>query len=272
MWPTAASRGVSAFRIVRYELESIDGWPPGIWEQMGKARLSSETRALRSGRTMTNTTRAKTQTQHVHQHAQDVAAALELAIEAVDIVVADINRQAQDSIAEKGCWEARALLDLAERLVTFRSTINESAAHWEGLGAELDGRPSALPRRARTAKTSQRKKARTRTNYGKVDPSEKTSQRDYLIPILEVLDELGGTAKASKVLEAVAERICPRFTPADLEPLASNPREPRWRNTAQWARQQLRDEGPLAPPQVRGVWELTDAGRDYLRDHSSGHD
>lgn len=259
--------GASGFRIFRYELERIDGQPPSVWADASGSKAPAGTRRSHAAETTT-----KARPLELHQHVQDVAAALELAIETVDTVAADVNRQAQDSIARSGYAEARALLDLAERLVSFRSVISNSADQWDGLSAELDRSRPAAPSRKRTAKASRKKKARKRADYGKVDPSEKTSQRDYLIPILEILDDLGGKAKASEVLEVVAERMRPRFKPADLEPLASNPKEPRWRNTAQWARQQLVNKGLLAPSQERGVWELTDAGRHYLKEQGSGHD
>lgn len=262
--------GASGFRVFRYELGRIDGQLPGAWEDASGSKTPANTRRSRTSEITT-----KSRPPELHRHIQDVAAALELAVESVDTVATDVNRQAQDSIARSEYAEARALLELAERLVSFREAIADSANQWDGLGAELDRSRSAAPSRKRTAKTSRKasrnKKARKRANYGKVDPSEKTSQSDYLIPILEILDDLGGRAKTSEVLELVAERMRPRFKPADLEPLPSNPKEPRWRNTAQWARQQLADSGLLAPSRERGVWELSDAGREYLEEQGPRH-
>lgn len=257
--------GTSGFRVFRYELERLEGQPPADWDTSGDFG-----RTAKSVEPATGNSSMKPQSQELHQHVQDVAAALELAIETVETVAVDINRQAQDSIAGNRYAEARALLDLAERLVAFRSSISNATRQWNALGADLDG--ASPPPGKRIAKTSRSaKKAKGRADYGKVAPSAKTSQRDYLIPILEILVDLGGKATSSTVLELVEQRMQPRFKPADLESLPSNPKEPRWRNTAQWARQQLVNQGLMAPSQERGVWEVTDAGRSYLRDQSSGH-
>jgi hypothetical protein len=40
---------------------------------------------------------------------------------------------------------------------------------------------------------------------------------------------------------------------------------PRWRNTAQWARNDLREQGLIRDDTPRSVWEITDKGRQWLR-------
>ena len=47
-------------------------------------------------------------------------------------------------------------------------------------------------------------------------------------------------------------------------PLASDGVTPRWRNTAQWARNSLREQGLIRPDSPRGVWVVSDAGRAWL--------
>jgi len=50
----------------------------------------------------------------------------------------------------------------------------------------------------------------------------------------------------------------------DDQPLTSDPKMPRWRNAAQWARNAMVNEGLLASDSPRGVWEVTAAGRKWL--------
>ncbi len=38
----------------------------------------------------------------------------------------------------------------------------------------------------------------------------------------------------------------------------------RWRNTAQWARNTLREEGLIRDDTPRGIWAISDAGRKWL--------
>jgi hypothetical protein len=56
----------------------------------------------------------------------------------------------------------------------------------------------------------------------------------------------------------------PILKDVDHEPLASEPDMPRWRNSAQWARNTMRQEGLLKDDSPHGTWEITDAGRTRL--------
>jgi hypothetical protein len=50
----------------------------------------------------------------------------------------------------------------------------------------------------------------------------------------------------------------------DLQPLACNPDNPRWRNAAQWARNSMVNDGLLRNDSPRGEWEITATGRQWL--------
>jgi restriction system protein len=43
-----------------------------------------------------------------------------------------------------------------------------------------------------------------------------------------------------------------------------SPDNPRWRNAAQWARNSMVNEGLLKKDSPRGVWEISDKGKQYL--------
>jgi restriction system protein len=40
---------------------------------------------------------------------------------------------------------------------------------------------------------------------------------------------------------------------------------PRWRCTAEWMRNSLREEGLIPDDSPRGIWEITDKGRQWLK-------
>jgi len=102
---------------------------------------------------------------------------------------------------------------------------------------------------------------------GKILPRGiKTPLIRYRVPILQALVDLGGQGKASIVLERVYQQMEDVFVPADLEELSSL-QEKRWRNTAQWARAKMIKEGLLREDSPRGVWEISEKGREYLQDH-----
>ena len=77
----------------------------------------------------------------------------------------------------------------------------------------------------------------------------------------ETLVELAGGGKVADVLELVQMRMKKMLKKVDYQPLASDPSNLRWRNTAQWSRSIMVHDGLLKADSPRGVWEITDAGR-----------
>lgn len=86
--------------------------------------------------------------------------------------------------------------------------------------------------------------------------------RGYWIPILELLVEAGGSALSNDIVDALEERMSDLLTARDFEHLKSG--EIRWRNRARFARLRMKERGLLSDVSDRGVWEITQAGRDYL--------
>jgi restriction system protein len=76
---------------------------------------------------------------------------------------------------------------------------------------------------------------------------------------------MGGSGRMSDVLDRVGELMKPDLKEVDYKPLPSSPESPRWRNSAQWARNSMKHSGLLKKDSPRGVWELTNAGRKRLR-------
>lgn len=93
---------------------------------------------------------------------------------------------------------------------------------------------------------------------------QRTHDKEYTRPILQALIDLGGSAKSSEVLPRVELYMRPILKPVDYDPLPSDPQSPRWRNAAQWVRYTLVQEGLLRPDSPRGVWEITEVGRQFL--------
>jgi hypothetical protein len=97
---------------------------------------------------------------------------------------------------------------------------------------------------------------------------EKTPQEDFWLPILIALEEMGGRGQVQQVLDRVERMVKDRLREVDWL-LLTDGRSIRWRNTAQWARHQMLRDGLLALNSPRGMWEITEAGRAYLRKHRS---
>ncbi len=92
----------------------------------------------------------------------------------------------------------------------------------------------------------------------KLPRGQKLPQSAYYRPILESLYELGGKGRVDDVLTLVGQKVDAILGEVDKQPLSTG--GIRWRNTAQWARYDLVNQGLLRKDSQRGVWELTNAG------------
>ncbi|MCK4353379.1 winged helix-turn-helix domain-containing protein [candidate division WOR-3 bacterium] len=88
-----------------------------------------------------------------------------------------------------------------------------------------------------------------------------TSQKEYLIPILEALIKMGGSGKVKDIKEQVKNKMRDRLTPADCEKLPSGPI--RWSSAIGWERFAMIGKGLLKKNSPEGIWEITDKGRNY---------
>jgi len=145
--------------------------------------------------------------------------------------------------------EARAQ---AEQVTAFRDKVAALRKEWDAIsGAETE--------------EDEETKAERR-NLGRLRKGLRTPESAYYLPILTALNELGGSAKMQTVLEKVYETMKPILKDVDHQPLASDPDMPRWRNSAQWARNTMRQEGLIMDDSPHGTWEISDAGRQKLKD------
>ena len=92
----------------------------------------------------------------------------------------------------------------------------------------------------------------------------KTPQAAYRLPILRALVDLGGSADKNVALQRVYAALQSRLNEFDLIPVPSDPNRPRWKVTAEFCRNNLREEGLIASGSPKGLWEISDAGRRWL--------
>ena len=87
-------------------------------------------------------------------------------------------------------------------------------------------------------------------------------QKEIEIPLLSVIDELGGEAKPRDIYPRVTAHF-PQITEADLRETVAG-KTNKWANRVQWARQSLVQKKQLER-YPRGVWKITERGRERLR-------
>jgi hypothetical protein len=104
-----------------------------------------------------------------------------------------------------------------------------------------------------------------RANHGELLP-----ESEYELPILDVLARSpNGASSARRVTQEVGERLRKRLSPLDFQKLPSGAGV-RWENRVAFTRLRLVERGLLEKDSPRGIWEITDAGREHLRKSKRG--
>ena len=117
--------------------------------------------------------------------------------------------------------------------------------------------PPARPNREKQKLSAPKPPARTRSGAPR-----KLPQKAFRQPLLEILDELGGSARVRELRPAMKERVAPLLLPGDRELVSTG--DERWWNATRWERSALLREGYLRPDSTRGVWELSDKGLEHV--------
>jgi hypothetical protein len=136
-------------------------------------------------------------------------------------------------------------------------------------GAPAPQRPSTAPANGARSDGAVRKahkkqkapRARTRAAAGTLLPEER-----YETPLLNALVEAGGRAPYREVADAVGRLLKDELLPADFENLNSG--GVRWQSRLQFVRLRLVERGLLERDTPRGIWAISDAGRQALNKSS----
>lgn len=187
----------------------------------------------------------------IENRPQGVSVAFEILLEEVEAEIDFINGVGAKAFAARDYDRAREVLEHAGIMTVFRDKVAALRREWDVLAAAAE-RDEDEETRAE------------RRNPGRLRKGVRTPESRYYEPILRILVDMGGSGKVADVLEKVERVMRPTLNQIDYEPLASDPDNPRWRNAAQWARHSMVKEGLLKPNSPRGVWEISESGRQWL--------
>ena len=177
----------------------------------------------------------------------NVLSGFEILLEELEAEIEICTRSGARAVENRDFGKAEAAIARAKMVTEFRDKVADLRKQWDAIGgADYDQDEEAKVERQ---------------NLGRLRRGLRTSETDFYLPILKALDELGGSAKMQSVLSKVHKAMKPVLKDVDYEPLSSNPDMPRWRNTAQWARNTMRQEGLLKDDSPHGTWEISDSGR-----------
>jgi restriction system protein len=183
----------------------------------------------------------------------NVDAAFDILLEQIETEIDLVNRAGARAFEGRDYQAARATLEQAGLFIAFRDRTAALRREWAALAGpqaeEEEGSAEQVQRR----------------DLGRLRRGLRTPEEAYYRPILQVLVELGGRAPMGQILDRVGQVMQGVLREVDYQPLASDPDLPRWRNSAQWARNSMVQEGLLKNDSPRGIWEISEAGRQSLR-------
>lgn len=187
----------------------------------------------------------------IENNPQDVSSAFEILLEEIEAEIDFISSVGSRAFDARNQERAREALERWAALTTFRGKVDALRVEWDSMAAA-----------AESADDDETKAARQ--NLGRLRKGIRTPDKEFRIPILKVLAGMGGSGKVGDILDRLGKAMKPILKDVDYQPLASDPNNLRWRNTAQWARNSMVNEGLLKGDSPRGVWEITEAGRRAL--------
>ncbi|NMC19518.1 MAG: hypothetical protein GYA33_03775 [Thermogutta sp.] len=184
----------------------------------------------------------------------NVVAAFEILLEEIETEIDFTNRLGSVAFEARDYDRAREALEQAAQLTAYRDKVAALRREWDHLFPAID-------QEMEDAETRE-----SRRNLGRLRRGLRTPEDEFYLPILRVLVRRGGSGQVGDILQDVREEMKGILRDVDFEPLASDSRNPRWRNTAQWARNSMVNEGLLKSHSARGVWEITEKGRQFLQE------
>lgn len=186
----------------------------------------------------------------------NVLAAFEMLLEEIENEVELVNRVGARAINESNYERAEAAVNHGKQLKSYRQQLAGMRRQWRDLMADFDVE----------ADEDEETKAQRR-DLGRLGHGVRTPEEAYRLPTLRALQEMGGSGKTAKVVDRVGEMMKDELKEVDHQALPSSG-QLRWRNAAQWARNAMVNEGLMKDDSPRGVWEISEEGREYLKAHA----
>lgn len=168
-----------------------------------------------------------------------------------------VNRVGSKAFEESNYMRAQTAAEQGEKLKAFREHVATLRRQWRDLISEFD-----------VEEGENEDVGQQRRDHGRLKRGARTPEDVFRLPILQTLVDMGGRGKTADVVDRVGELVADELKDVDYEPLPSSGML-RWRNTAQWARNSMVNEGLMKHDSKRGTWEISAKGRTHLKSKSS---
>ena len=192
----------------------------------------------------------------IENNPSNVLSAFEILLEEVEAEIDFVNGIGSKAFDGRDYDKAKEALERAGVLTGFRDKVACLRKEWKDIAAVGESQEDEETRAERR-------------NLGKLRKGMRTPEAAFYKPILQALEEMGGSAKTADVLDRIGQIMKGVLKDVDYQPLASSPDNLRWRNAAQWARNSMVQDGLLKANSPRGVWEISDKGQEMLKKGNS---
>jgi hypothetical protein len=186
----------------------------------------------------------------------EVDEAFEILLEEIEEVVNKHFDALASAGSERNITDAKQILERAEKLSDYRQKVSAIRKEWRTLQI-VSVEPPATPKHPQP-------KPQQPTPSGRLARGQRTPEEAFYLAILDSLVELGGSGPIASVIDRVHEKMKSRLKEPDLQVLKST-NMPRWRNTAMWARNNLKEEKLMKSDSPFGIWAITEAGKAWAK-------
>ena len=179
-----------------------------------------------------------------------------------------------DEVYEQLKANAEPFVDTPNTVLRRLLGLSPSGNHEEGNSTEhRDASPPPLTSvsrvtPARSGKAKSTRPGRKIADRKRVPPGTLLAEEHYEVPLLASLVELGGSAPSREVIDLVGKKLADRLTEVDKGTLNSG--GIRWQSRVQFVRLRMIEQGLMLKETGRGVWAISDAGRDHVAKRSAG--
>lgn len=178
-----------------------------------------------------------------------VFAAFEILLEEIEVEIDFINKVGAEAFERSDYDGTREALESAGQIQAFREKIMALRDEWETFAGTQTQRANTEEETIRIEQGL----------LGRLPRGLRTPEEAFYRPILQALNDFGGSAKTSDVLAKLEQTMKDRLKEVDYEPIRSG--EIRWRKTANFARDTMVKKSLLKSGSPRSIWEISDLGR-----------
>ena len=187
---------------------------------------------------------------------KQITESFKLLIEKLEKILPVLNKYGSKLVEEKHYDEAREIISKAETMVSLQNKVKALQEEWQSL--EVQTIEFKMQTEDMVEKDIQEIKKQFRS-----EPH--LHNKDFRVPILQALVNLGGRSQRKYVFGELEKILADKLTENDWQKPPSNKKLTRWQTIATHTRTDLLNEGLITLNPQKGIWIITEKGRNALK-------